>query len=728
MAAQNGTRGAATVAGLRFCLLGPVQVLVHGRTVPIGGPGMRGVLAMLLLEPNQVVPLDRIVDVLWAHEPPASARTMVQGYVSRLRQRLGAVSDPGAEVRIATTPPGYRLEVDEALIDVTVARTLLAQARGTPALRRADLLRDAQDLWRGPELADLGGRLVAPELTELRLAVLEARFDADLELGRHHEIIGELTQLVDEQPFRERLVGQLVLALYRSGRRATALAAYQRFAHRAAEELGMDPGPQLRGLHLRVLRDDTTLLEPSPEPVVTPRVGVLVPAQLPRAPSGFAGRDTELAWLSRLLPAVERPGTGAVEPAVGVLAGPAGVGKTALAVLWAHRVAERFPDGQLFASLRGFDPKHAPSSAADVLTQFLLALGVGVEDVPERVDDRAGLYRSILAGRRVLVVLDDARDAEQIRPLLPAGASSLVIVTTRVRLDALVASTGARLQVLGTLAADAAEKVLEHMAGTPAQGRDRELRRKMARLCGHLPLALRIAGARLTGGPQWSIADLVAELADERGRLSALDLADGDMSVRAALDVTHRSLRPELAQTVRLLGLFPGTMIGPYPVAALCGVDAEQARRRLRTLAASFVVTETSRDVFLMHDLVRLHAHELAEQELSEVDKSTARTRLLRYYLVGADEAKRRLRSDNTGEPAAAEEFPDVPRVAMSTAAAAIDWIDKEWANLLAVVESGQETGQDQEIVRLARMASEFSEGTRTLGPVALGRVVRLVV
>ncbi|MFI7676055.1 BTAD domain-containing putative transcriptional regulator [Actinophytocola sp. NPDC049390] len=696
----------------RFCLLGPVQLVVGERAVPLGGAGMRGVLAMLLLEPNQVVPLDRIVDVLWAHEPPPSARTMVQGYVSRLRQRI---AEADVNALIVTTPPGYRLVVDESLIDVTVARSLLGKAREQPPARRAELLREANALWRGPALADLGGRVTAPELTELRLAILEALYDAQLELGRHHEMIGELTQLIDAQPFRERLVAQLMLALYRANRRATALDVYQKFAHRAAEELGMDPGPQLRELHARVLRDDSSLLEPSPEPVLTPKVGVLVPAQLPRAPSGFAGRDEELDWLTGLLP----PGETA---AIGLLAGPAGVGKTALAVLWAHRVAAAFPDGQLFASLRGFDPQHTPVRAADVLTQFLLALGVGVDDVPFELDDRAALYRSILADRRVLVVLDDARDAEQVHPLLPAASSSFVLVTSRIRMDGLVARTGAKMLSLGTLAADAAERLIELMAGTPAHSRDREQRRKLARLCGHLPLALRIAAARLAANPQWTVTDLVEELTDERSRLGALDTEDVDTSVRAALDVTYRSLRSEPAEIVRHLGLFPGTRIGPGPVAALRDGDVDECRRVLRALAASFVVTETSRDVFLMHDLVRLHASERAEAEMSEVDRAAAVRRLRRYYLAGARTARELLRPD--GGP-----LPEGPGPVMTTAEEAVDWIDKEWANLLAVVEAGADgTDGDDELVALARLAAEFSEGTRALGPAALSRLVRLVV
>jgi DNA-binding SARP family transcriptional activator len=708
-------------ADVRFCLLGPVQMIVRvagvDRAVPLGGVGMRGVFAMLLLEPNQVVPLDRIVDVLWSHEPPASARTMVQGYVSRLRQRL---AEAAGGAHIVTTPPGYRLVVDETRIDVTVARSLLARARGLPAARRAELLRDANALWRGPALADLGGRVSAVELTELRLAILEAYFDARLALGRHHEIIGELTGLIDAQPFRERLVAQLMLALYRADRRATALAAYQRFAHLAAAELGMDPGPQLRELHARVLRDDTALLEPTPEPIVSPRVGVLVPAQLPKAPAGFAGREDELDWLSALLPPSKTA-------AVGVLAGPAGVGKTALAVLWAHRVAAAFPDGQLFASLRGFDRRHAPVSAADVLTRFLLALGVADDDVPFELDDRAALFRSILADRRVLVVLDDARDSDQIHPLLPAGSSSFVVVTTRIRLDGLVARTGARLLPLGTLGADAAERLIEQMAGTPAHARDRELRRRLARLCGHLPLALRIAAARLVGNPQWTVEDLVAELADERSRLGALDLEDADTSVRAALDVTYRGVRPELAELVRRLGLFPGTRIGPHPVAALCGADVDATRRGLRALAAAFVVTETSRDVFLMHDLVRLHAQERAEAEMSEMDREAAVRRLLRYYLAGTDTA-RALLWPGGQDALLADKFPDVPLPPMTSALDAADWIDQEWGNLIAMVESRAGAGHDEEVVLLARLAAEFSSGTRGLGSTALGRAVRLVV
>jgi DNA-binding SARP family transcriptional activator len=697
---------------LRFRLLGPVQALLGDRPVPLGGTGMRGLLAMLLLEANQVVSLDRIVDVLWSHEPPESARTMVQGYVSRLRQRL-ATADPSGLVRIITNPPGYQLLVDESLIDLTVARTLVGESWGAPALRRAELLREAQALWRGPALADIGGRVQAPELAELRLSVLESRIEADLELGRHNEVIGELTQLVEEQPFRERLVGQLLLALYRSGRRTAALGAYQRFAQLAASHSGIEPGPELRSLHARVLRDDSTLLDPDGSAMLSPRIGVIVPAQLPIAPSGFTGRDRELDWLDRFLSTTDRNATG-----VGVIAGPAGIGKTALVVRWANQVAEKFSDGQLFAAMRGFDPDHPPLEPADVLAQFLLSLGVRPDDVPMDIDDRAALYRSLLAERRVLVVLDDARDSEQVRPLLPGGTSSLVLITSRVRLDGLVASLAARLLVLGTLGPNAAERLIEETAGMSGGAGDRALRRRLAELCGHLPLALRIVGARLAARPQWSLGDLVEELADEHTRLGALHVEDADTSVRAALDLTYRSLQPTLAATFRMAGVFPGPRLGPYSVAALCSTGVVDARKRLRALTASFVVSEISKDVFVLHDLVRIHARELAAVDVSWADRAAALHRLLRYYLVAADEARIWLNPTASDRDGGSPGYPEIARPPMESPQQAADWLEREWPNLVAVAEAGALADAQDDLVSLARIVSDFSSGSRGLtGP-----------
>ncbi|PWW65809.1 AfsR/SARP family transcriptional regulator [Actinokineospora spheciospongiae] len=674
--------------GPRFCVLGPVGAVVGDRAAVPGGPGIGGLLAMLLLEPNQVVPVERIVDVLWDHEPPATARTIVQGYISRLRKWLSTV-DPGGTTRIQTSGAGYRLAVEEARIDVALARRLLAESRGKPADVRAELLSRAQSLWRGPELSDIAGRVRAPELAELRLTVIEARLDADLELGRHDEVIGELVALVDTHPFREHLVGQLVLALYRSGRRAAALEFYQRFAHRAAGELGLDPGPGLRELHSRVLRDDTTLLEPRPTRVITPRLGVLVPAELPPTPSGFTGRDADLAWLDRL-----RAGGDPAATAVGVLAGPAGIGKSALAVVWGAGAAATFPDGTLFAALSGFDPAHPPADPAAVLGRFLISLGVTQDDVPTEQADRVALYRTLLAERRVLVVLDDARDSDQVLPLLPGGSSSVALVTSRRRLDGLVA-LGARLRVVQPLAPDAAAAVIAHAAGTTAAAPDLD---RLARLCGCLPLALRIIGARLASSPQWSVGELVERLTDERTRLGALRVEDTETGVRAALDVTVGALTPDRVEALRLVGTVPGATTGPHLLAALAGVDVETARDRLRALAALFLVTETARDVFDAHALVRAYARDLA------ADRATRLPEVLRYYLAVADHCRRHLRAaaDDLDESA------DLPLPPIPDRDAALDWFETEWPNLLAAAAEGAAAGLHDQVWRLARLAGEF--------------------
>jgi DNA-binding SARP family transcriptional activator/tetratricopeptide (TPR) repeat protein len=687
---STGENGEDDHAVIRFGVLGPVQAVVDGEPVPLGGPGVRGLLAMLLLRPNEVVPVEDILDGLWGEDPPLTARTIVQNYVSRLRRQLRLV-DPTGSVWIDTRLPGYQLIVDEELIDVSRATALLYRSRHEHPVRRAEMLREALALWRGPVLADVSPRINAPELEDLRFAVLEARIEADLELGRHAELVGELATFAEAYPFREQMIAHLVLALYRTGRRADALEAFQRFARRAAEDLGIDAGPALRELHERVLNDDSTLLLPAPVPVVPPKVGVLVPAQLPPAPAGFDGRDRELAWLDSLL----AEDVGEATP-IGVISGPAGIGKTALAALWGRRVAAHFPDGQLFAGLRGFHPQHAPLDPSEVLTQFLLTLGVPAGEVPVDRDDRAALYRSLLAHRRVLVMLDDARDSQQVRLLLPGGSRALVLITSRVRLEGMVARSGARLWELETLPVAAAVRIIDSTVGP---GRiDRARLERLAELCGCLPLALRIVGARLAARQEWIVDELISDLADERTRLEALDVEHSDTSVRAALDVTYRGLDSSVAATFRLLGLVPGPWIGPAALAALDpSADTATARRSLRALAAAFMVAEQRRDMFVMHDLVRVYAKEFAPPGAEPL------SRLAGYYLGAADRARRLLRPvvDNVSANG-------VSPAEIVTAEDALDWFDREWPNIVALVDAAAEAGLHRQAWQLARMAHDY--------------------
>jgi tetratricopeptide (TPR) repeat protein len=382
---------------------------------------------------------------------------------------------------------------------------------------------------------------------------------------------------------------------------------------------------------------------------------------------------------------------------IAVISGPAGIGKSALATLWGRRVATHFPDGQLFAGLRGFHPQHAPLDAGEVLTQFLLTLGVPAGEVPVDRDDRAALYRSMLAHRRVLVMLDDARDSEQVRLLLPGGSRAFVLITSRVRLEGMVARNGARVLELETLQLPAAVRIIDSLAGPGRIDQDRLER--LASLCGCLPLALRIVGARLAARQEWIVDELISDLADERTRLEALDVEHSDTSVRAALDVTYRRLGPPVAVAFRLLGLVPGPWIGPAALAALQSppIDLAEARRRLRALAAAFMVTETSRDVFVMHDLVRLHAKEYAPRG---AEGSEALRRLLGHYLSAADQARRRLRPVVDGLGDASTEAGDP--------SAALTWFEREWPNIVALIDAAAASGLHREAWRLAKMAHDF--------------------
>ncbi|WP_410648098.1 BTAD domain-containing putative transcriptional regulator [Amycolatopsis sp. cmx-4-54] len=678
----------------RFQLLGPVRLLDGDRPVPVGGPGVRGLLALLALKVNKVVALDEIIDALWGHDPPATARTIVHGNVSHLRRVLrGIQGDHPRGARILTAPPGYQLTVEPERIDVHRARSLLERASAEESEKAAELLTEALALWQGPALAGVPGSVRAPELEDLRLAVHGARVDADLELGRHAELIVELSPLVRANPLAERTAGQLMRALYHAGRRGDALELYRTVSRATLRTLGVEPGADLRWLHERVLNDDLPV-----KVAAEPKAEAAPVQQLPPAVPNLAGREADLAWLDEL---AERAEAG--ETAVGVVTGTAGIGKSSLVVWWAHRAGRRFPDGILFASLRGFDPHHPPLEPADLLTQFLLGLGVPAEGVPEQVHERVALYRSMIAGRRMLVILDNARSADQVRPLLPPGSRSMTLVTSRSRLDGLAVSNAAKLRVLGTLAPGDAVRLIEELAG-PA-GFD--LNHALARLCGYLPLALRIAGARLAASAQWSAQDLVDELGNERTRLAALDVEGPDDGVRAAFDVSFRGLPPEVADTFLRLGVVQCVSAGSHLTAAIGGITVAEARRHLRVLAAHNLLAETGRDSFVPHDLVRLFLRELAENELDEADREDVLSRSVRFYQAVADRARRKMLRivdplDFTGALTDAQTPP------MGSFDEAQDWFTAEWENLIEVLEAARAAGRHDDVWRLARVAHTY--------------------
>ncbi|HET9139880.1 AfsR/SARP family transcriptional regulator, partial [Actinophytocola sp.] len=415
---------------MEFSILGPVRCEHDGRTVELGGRQRRCVLAVLLLQAGQVVPLDRMVELVWG-DPPVAWRNAVQTHISRLRKVLAV--DPS--VRIDARPPGYVLHAEPHRVDLLRFRALVAEAGRISDLDRSgELLREALTHWAGRPLADVVAseplRRLCTSLEEEWLAAVRQRLTVDLRLSRHAAVLGELADLAHAHPTHEGLAELWVLALYRCGRQADALAALQRIRARLVEELGIEPGPALRTLQQRILRAD-----PGLEPVAEqPRPAT--PAQLPADVAGFCGRSGELAALDRLR-------SGAAQPVILAVTGTAGVGKTALAVHWAHRARPAFPDGQLFVDLRGYDPNQ-PMSTGDALVRFLDALGVHGPDIPAEVDARATRFRTAVADRRMLIVLDNASSVEQVRALLPGTATSVALVTSRDSLAGLVALHGAR--------------------------------------------------------------------------------------------------------------------------------------------------------------------------------------------------------------------------------------------------------------------------------------------
>lgn len=555
-----------------FRLLGPFQVDRDGVEIAVGTPQTRTVLALLVWHANEAVPLGRMIDELWGEAPPRSAKVQLQGIISRLRRLLG-------RERIATTPTGYVLRATAAEVDVELVREDRAAARGFIAngdvAFGAIKLRQALGRWYGP---------TGPQLDELRLTVLEERVDADLRLGGNADLIGELTAVVAEHPLRERFRAQLMTALARHGRVAEALDVFRAFRRTMVDELGVEPSARLRTLHAQILRSE---LEPAfPLPRTTS------PRQLPPALPDFVGRADLLAGLADVPPLV-------------VVSGAPGIGKTSFVVQLAHRVRERFPDGQLFATLPGGD-------TTSVLQRFLRALGVPADLVPTAGEECSALLRNLLAGRRVLLGLDNATDAGQVRPFVPAEPGCAVLVTSRRSLTEL---EGARLVRLGLFdAAESAELLTRIVGEQPGT--------ELVARCGGLPLALRIAGALLLDRPQWTCADLAVRLADERTRLDWL--AAGDLDVRAGFAASYRQLPRTHQKLFRRLGLHPARAVTSGFAAALLGTDPDHAERVLADLVSWHLVHAVGRGAAVrygMHDLLRSFAVEQAETEQAETEQ-----------------------------------------------------------------------------------------------------------
>jgi DNA-binding SARP family transcriptional activator/Flp pilus assembly protein TadD len=706
---------------LEFSLLGTLLVSRDGAAVPVPAGRQRVLLAALLLGGGQVLQADELIEVLWGLQPPEAARASLRDYVKRLRTALGDSS----HTRIRTQPPGYAISVDADDLDVSRFEALLRAARvamRTGAWEQAATRAHAAlSLWRGEPLADVESETLArrevPRLAELRLQALEVRMDAELRLGGHTEAIPELRRLVGVHPLREQLHALLMLALYRSGLQADALAAYRDARQILVEQVGSEPGTRLRELHQQMLSGDPVLAVPVPAPAPPGDGGTapVVPRVLPGAVQDFTGRKDELAALTGLL---EQADLRAPETAViSAIGGTAGVGKTALALHWAHQVASRFPDGQLYVNLRGYD-LGSPMPPEDALAWFLRTLGVSGRDIPAGVDECAARYRSLLAGRRMLVLLDNARSVEQVRPLLPASAGCLTLVTSRDSMAGLVAREGARRIELDLLPLADATGLLHTLIGERATT-DPGATTALAEGCSRLPLALRVAAERAVASPGTSLASLVAELADERRSLDLLE-TDGDQrtAVRAVFSWSYRQLEQAAARAFRLAALHPGPDLDIYSVAALIGGSLEQADSLLGQLVRASLIqppgpVRRSDDRYTRHDLLRAYGRELAIAVDPESDRRAALTRLFDYYLHTASAATETLyptdRARHPDVPRAPDgaRHPDVPHAAspvppLDTPAAARAWLDAERASLVAVSAHAARRGWPGHASRLA--------------------------
>ena len=714
--------GGNVVGGrMRFALLGPMAVSHEGEALEIRGPMPRAVLAVLLLNCNNAVSTDQLIYAVWGEQPPPTATAALHNHLARLRRWLG--KEGGARIRAVA--PGYLIQVEPGELDLHTFADLCASGReaargGRWAGASADLTA-ALGLWRGRPVADVprlhGQDAQIQQLLESRLQALEVRIEADIHVGRQHEVIGELRALTAEQPLREAFHGQLMLALYRADRQAESLEVFQGLRRVLIDELGVEPSPAVQELFSRILRADPGLALGAPDPDMPPSHPAhgdsaapppRGPAQLPADIAAFTGRADQVRQALSALSST--PGTiesGLPVPVVSVISGAAGAGKTALAVHVGHRLRAAYPDGQLYTGLGGSGS--SPRDPGDVAGSFLAALGVDAAAIPQDPDAREAAYRSALSDLRVLIVLDDAKDAAQVRPLIPGSGGCAVLVTSRSRIAGL---PGNQLIHLDGLGDTDARTLLEHSVGADRLADEPAATAGILGACAGLPLALAVAGARLASRPRWRVQDLADRLRPAHRRLS--ELAYGDLAVRAAIDLSYAALGDQgpqgdrLARSLLLLGLWTGPDLALEPTAALLGVDEAEAEQALERLVDLNLVESPAALRYRLHDLVRAYALEQADRSIPEAERSAAVARLVTWYLWAVDSAngaaervRRRLALlERTEDP--------VPGPVFADAAASFAWLGAERLNLMAAVRLAADHGRFALAWQLPWLLEEF--------------------
>lgn len=610
-----------------FRVLGPVEVWSAGREWTHGWVKPRLLLAALLLELNTVVTLDRLTEAVWGEQPPRTVRNGVQGLVSQVRRRLAQAGAPGDGVAVDTGPGGYRLRADPSAVDLHRCRALTRVSATAAAVgdveAAAGYLREASELWRGVPLDGLTSDWavrVREHLERERAELLAAWFDLELRLGRHSEVLHELSRSVERHPMAEVLIGQLMLALCRCGREAEALDRYALARRNIVEQLGVEPGSQLQQLHGQILRRNPAPAGPTWTAV----------SQLPPDIAEFTGRQQQITRV------VNRLTGQPPRAAVFAISGKAGVGKTALAIHLAHRLCGAFPDGHLFLNLGGM--KGRPVSSNEALARLLLMLGMGRASIPAPLEERAELYRAELAKRRVLIVLDNAANEAQVRPLLPCGTGSAVLITSQNPLAGI--ETAERLS-LRELTQDEALRLLATLAGVDRVHAESAAARSIVNLCGGLPLAIRIAGARLAVRPHWALGELAERLADEAHRLDELQV--GDLAVRASFSLTFQGLDERAKRLFRALGMLHAADVPAWVPATLIGEQPDDTAELLERLVDQQLLDAAGRDIggrqrYRLHDLLAVFARERANAEQAPADEQLGLARLLGGWLTVADQ------------------------------------------------------------------------------------------